>query len=93
MYPLQKDVVVVSIHPSLDLQKAPSSHSLLKEAGLGLQQELKLKYPKGVNTGTIIEAKGHKAKWKKAYLMSLPLWKGRGEDVKKVFDTYEGKPI
>lgn len=81
---LQVDVVVVAVPHDLDLKNAPASRSVLEAGGPGLQNELKKKRPKKIKAGDIVNVSGNAARWKEAYLIALPTWKGDGDNAKKV---------
>lgn len=72
--PSQADVIINSTSNGLDLQNGAVSSSILREAGAGLQDECRAKYPKGIQTGEIACTSGYGLDCKEVYHLVLCNW-------------------
>ena len=72
--PSQADVIINSTSNGLDLQNGAVSSSILREAGAGLQDECRAKYPKGIQTGEIACTSGYGLGCREVYHLVLCNW-------------------
>ncbi|XP_076101996.1 protein mono-ADP-ribosyltransferase PARP14-like isoform X2 [Mytilus galloprovincialis] len=70
----QADVLVCSTNATLDLIGKAGS-DLVKGAGQGLVQEIKIKYTGGIKHGDIAVLQGHGLNCQQVFLAALPSWK------------------
>ena len=76
---LQADVIVNTTNLSLDLRIGTVSRSLIKEGGDIIMQELKRKYPDGIQVGKIARSSGGNLQCKEIYHGVLNKWdQGQG---------------
>lgn len=77
LFTFQAEIIVSTVHPSLDLQKGVLSRSVLEHGGHKIQKELQeISKKRGLaQMGKVVQSSGGDLRCKHMFHLSLPMWR------------------